>query len=1214
MALLGIELFGKPQITHDGRPLTFRTRKALALLVYLVVEGGEHSRAKLATFFWPESDPGASRATLRSTLRYLRRPLEHASGAEVIPHLRVTREALSFNFDSDYELDLDLLKAAARTSGDDRLAHLESLQQAVAIYRGEFLEGFSLSDAPGFDDWVAFQQEHWHLRLSEIFDRLSQAQAWAGETSDAIETTARWVAFQPLKEVAYRRLMRLHLAAGDRAAALQTYETCRQTLSDELDVEPSPETGALAQQIRDAPQQAGAKLQKGGASTEISAGEASVSEIQWNFPVPFVGRRHQHTRLVEAYFRSVTDRSQAVLIEGEAGIGKTRLAQEFLGSVAAQGAETLQGRAFEAGGRLPYQPVVDALRPMVSHLSGSLSRTWLGELARILPEVNDLVPDLPAPTTDENLGRSRLFEAVARLGMEISERIPFILFVDDLQWADVATLDLLSYLARRWSEQEARMMFLGAIRAEALHRAASSDLLVDWLRDLEREPGLVRLELEMLGQAEITHFVKRSLHHRELPEKLEEFSKWLFRETRGQPFFLTETIKALLEDEILVARPDTSGQTTIGFSPGLGKSLSWGEADPLEGSVPPGVQDVVRDRLSRLSPEAFDLLAAGAVLGQDFDFRNLCHVADLPKGKALRLLDSLLGTRLLAESKQADRPYTFSHDKIRDVVYTEAGDARRQLFHERALETLQDRGAPSAQLAHHAHGAGRPGAAFRHSLHAGEDAMDLFAVRDALFHFERAHRVLLDNRHMGEAVDGGQRRHLYERLGRAYELVNDWDSAQDVYDEMLAYARETERPEMEVTALNRLATLNLLWKMDSEAALSIVEEARTVAEASDDRQGLAEAEWNACLSKFYTFQRPVALEHGERAIALARESGDRELIAKCLNASGYAASGVNLWQKVEDYGREARALYAEEGNRALEADSLLLVAFARINVGQTAAGVAGARQALHICREIENEWGEANSRNHLAAGLLDRGAYAEAIDVIGGLFQLEQVRDTPQQMAGFTVRGMCHRALCDFQQALADHLRAEELLHELGSPGMTRVLSAHLCADYASLGRWEKAYEQAQIAMQTKDFAWYYAGFHYWSVTEALLRGAGETTAQGDVVRLEEAVGHSPRYRIVVERSKAALDRWRNDYEGAVAHFEAALRVAEKLSLPGEQWAVLCELAELEEKQGNREGAVAHRRHAHEIAERIAEDFDDSDLREEFLGRTAASKAVDPPE
>lgn len=147
--------------------------------------------------------------------------------------------------------------------------------------------------------------------------------------------------------------------------------------------------------------------------------------------------------------------------------------------------------------------------------------------------------------------------------------------------------------------------------------------------------------------------------------------------------------------------------------------------------------------------------------------------------------------------------------------------------------------------------------------------------------------------------------------------------------------------------------------------------------------------------------------------------------------------------------------------------------------------------------------------------------------------------------------------------------------------------------------------------MQTKDFAWYYAGFHYWSVTEALLRGADEATAQSDIARLEEAVGQSPRYQIVVERSKASIDRWRNDHEGAIAHFEAALRLAEKLSLPGEQWPVLCELAELEEKQGNREGAVAHRRQAREIVERIAGQFDDPDVREEFLRRTAVPSLSD---
>jgi DNA-binding SARP family transcriptional activator len=1199
MTHLRIKLLGKPEIIHDGRSVSFRTRKALALLIYLVVEGGTHSRASLATLFWPESDPGAGRATLRSTLRYLRTPLEHEADRDTIPHLNVARDALGFNFDSDYELDLERVEAAAAAQSDGR----QLLQQAVDAYRGYFLQGFSLPDAPDFDDWAGFQREHWHLRLSEVFARLSQMQAQAGETSAAMETTRRWVAFEPLKEAAYRRLMRLQLAAGDRPGALQTYQTCRKTLAEELSIEPAPETKALAERVEDAQLQDEPDAQKARLDAESADLASSSTLLQAKSPFPFVGRRRQHTRLMEAYYGCRSERAQVAIVEGEAGIGKTRLAQEFLGWASAQGAEILRGRGFETGGRLPYQPLVEALRPLTSGLPDLLSPTWLGELTRILPDLDELVAGLPSPTSDENLGRSRLFEAVARFGIELAANDPAVLFVDDLQWVDTGTPDPLTYVARRWSEQEAQILLLGAIRAEALHRAAVSEPLLEWLRGLEREPGTIRLELEALTQGEMAQFVERAIHPQENRAQAEAFSQWLFRETRGQPFYLTETIKALLEEEILVFRPAVSGRSMIGFSPRVAESVSWDEVDPLQDFVPPGVRDVVRDRLARLSSSAFDLLVAGAILGQAFDFQGLCRIADLPRSKALTVLDGLLGTRLLAEAKQEERPYTFAHDKIRDVVYTEAGDARRRVFHERALAYLEEKGAPAAQLAHHAYGGGAYGTAFRHSLQAGDEAMDVFAVRDAVFHFERARRTLIEHPQISEEIDPARRRHMYERLGRAHELVNDWDAAQAVYEEMLADAREAEWPEMEVAALNRLAAVKGLWQLDLEEALTILQEARAVAQASGDRRGLAEAEWGTCMSKLYGLDRPVALEHGERAVALAREIGDRELIAKGLNAAGYAAPCFNLWGEVEDYGQEASTLYAEVGNRAMEADSLLLVTWSRINVGRAASGVQVARRALQISREIENEWGEVNSLTHLAAGLLEMGNYGQALNSVHKAFSFKQFRHAALYVSALTIRGMVYRALQVFEQALDDHLRADEDIREMMGLDMFPVLSAHLCADYAYLGQWDKAYEQARITIQSKDLAWYYAGFHYWTVVEALLRGGDEAAAEGDVAALEEAVGHFPRHKIVVERSKAALFRWKDEFQRANASLETALRIAEELSLPGEQWPLLAELGELHRAAGREKAAQEAQRRATEIVRDLAATIGDQDqeLRDKFL-------------
>jgi len=180
--------------------------------------------------------------------------------------------------------------------------------------------------------------------MHAIFDRLSLVQSEAGELAGAIETTARWVAHEPLDELAHRRLMQLYFAAGDRAGALQAYETCRAILTRELNAEPGPETEALVERLRS---------QTPPPRDEPRPDEAAIPLV--TVEGPLVGRATEHARLVAAYQVARRGRTQAVTIEGEAGVGKTRLATEFLHWAAAQGADVLQGRALETSGRIPYQ-------------------------------------------------------------------------------------------------------------------------------------------------------------------------------------------------------------------------------------------------------------------------------------------------------------------------------------------------------------------------------------------------------------------------------------------------------------------------------------------------------------------------------------------------------------------------------------------------------------------------------------------------------------------------------------------------------------------------------------------------------------------------------------------------------------------------------------------------------------------------------------------
>jgi predicted ATPase len=293
---------------------------------------------------------------------------------------------------------------------------------------------------------------------------------------------------------------------------------------------------------------------------------------------------------------------------------------------------------------------------------------------------------------------------------------------------------------------------------------------------------------------------------------LERFGRWLFAETEGQPFYLIETLKVLLERGVLASHPNEDGGWTIDFTAAMKSETA------VRGFFPPSVREVICARLDRLTPNAFALLVAGTVLGQGITFERLCRVTDLEERDGLPILDEVLHSGLLYESEREGEErggmthgrYVFAHAKIRAVIYTEAGEARRSVFHRRALQALEAEAAPAAQLAYHALAAGLAEPAFHWSLAAGDEAMRVAAVRDAITFYEQARHLMTERLHgldLGVMLPAPKIEHLYTHLGRAYELNAEWEKARAVYTLLLSYARDLGQSVMESTAINRLATL-----------------------------------------------------------------------------------------------------------------------------------------------------------------------------------------------------------------------------------------------------------------------------------------------------------------------------------------------------------------------------------------------------------------------
>ena len=741
MGDLIVRLLGPPEVLHGGLAVKPGTRKAVALLAYLAAEEGARPREELIELFWPGSDEGRGRSALRSALLSLRAPLREADGSFDENHLRTVGDLLVLGEKPHVLTDLQKLEAGyavARSGGHfgDRREALSRLETAVAAYRGDFLEGFRLDDAPEFDHWLEFQRQTWRRRASLVHDRLSEAQAEGGDLRAGLLTADAWAKLDPLDEGAARRLMEAQLALGDRAGALDSYEALCSALGDRLGAAPSPETESLAARAR------GAKGPGRGPAPTARANPQALPET------PFVDRAAEFAALVEDYRLAASGSPRAVALVGDGGIGKTRLAEEFLAWASARGADVLRGRSHEAGGRIPYGVLVDALRPRIERERAPddlLEDAWLSELSRLLPELRERYPDLPLPALGEEAeAHARLFEAITRLLATLANRSeagPVVLFADDLHWASRASLDVLKYAGRRWTEEGAPVLLVLGLRAESTDSVPSAGR---WLSELGRELPVRRLDLASLAADDALDMV-RVLWGKEPgagdPE-LDRFGGWLFQETGGQPLFMAETIKDLSERGLLESRLGPRGEPLLRLSREAREGQILGR-----GYLPESVRAAIRAQLSRLGVAASRLLAAGSVLGHGFTFERLIRVAELGEEEGLSALDEALAGRLVVEARGGRVPsdsYAFAHDKIRDVAYTEAGAARRRVFHRRALEVLQNEGAPASELVRHALAAGEAETAFRHLVAAGDEAMAVFAVKDAIRFYEQARRLLAE--------------------------------------------------------------------------------------------------------------------------------------------------------------------------------------------------------------------------------------------------------------------------------------------------------------------------------------------------------------------------------------------------------------------------------------------------------------------------------------
>jgi len=498
MGPLRLALLGRPEIWVGDRQVTLRTRKALALVAYLAAEGRPHPRDQLAALLWPELSAVSARNNVRLSLFYVRQALGSTILTTTGDMVACSRSALGA---ADIQ-QLALIEQRFPLK-DSSAPTLAELAHATELYRSQFLDGLEVPDAPEFDAWLAGQRAYWQGVIIALLDCLATLHVNAGETTAARAALERLVILDPGTDVHWLRLLALDAQRGDDLGARRSVVTRHRALED---LGPVPTSGlrAAAAEMEEA-----TTLRR---TVALSAGgESGETSSRGTAPVRCAPELAILRRFVDCCRGG---HLQAVALLGDAGSGKTGLASQFLEWVRMQDVDILTGRAFATEGTFPYAPLVDALRPRLERENAPddlLGDLWLAELARLLPELRERYPDLPPPVSDASLAHGHMLEAMTRLGLALAAHRPLVLFLDDFQWADAATRDVVQYALRHWGDAKARILVLLAVRSEDLTMDRD---LARWLSSLERESPVTRLELAIgtLGHASQAFAVADELH------------------------------------------------------------------------------------------------------------------------------------------------------------------------------------------------------------------------------------------------------------------------------------------------------------------------------------------------------------------------------------------------------------------------------------------------------------------------------------------------------------------------------------------------------------------------------------------------------------------------------------------------------------------------------------------------------------------------------
>ena len=894
---LVLSLLGPLQATIDEEPVLGLHSKVGELLVYLAAEAERsHRRDALAALLWPDRSDQEALTSLRYALSNLRKSIRDREASP--PFLLITRNTIQFNRSSN--CNLDVLEFSRLAFGDGRPSNdMEQLKRAACLYQGEFLQSLPVAGSLLFDEWLTLKREQFNQQALTLFRQLTLYHEQVGDYELAHAYGQRQLELEPWSEEAHRQVMRLLALGGRHSAALAQYQLCRQRLMEELGVEPATETLSLYESIRDR------RFSPPIGFTNLGKGDRLSGQVLT--PQIFVGRENELAFLDENLTRVLDGRGRVAFITGEAGSGKTALIAEF-----ARLAMKKHGDLLVVGGNCnahtgvgdPYLPFREILQTLTGDIEawragGTISRNlsqrlWdqvpsaIEALISFGPDLIDVLIERDAllaraetlsadssylATQCETLRELRssapaagprqvsLFEQVGKVLRQIAGQHPLMLVLDDLQWADTGSINLLFHLGR--CLEKSPLFILGAYRPEdvASGRAGERHPLETVVHEIRRSQGDPEVDL---AESEGKRFIDLLLDSE--PNRLEKsFRGMLFQHTGGHPLFTVELLRGMQERGGLVK--DQAGRWLVK------EKLDWGH-------LPARVEAVIAERVNRLPVQHQALLAVACVEGETFTAELIARVQKTGEQEVISCLSGPLTQQGLARAVSVGRlpiggqrlsRYRFRHALFQRYLFRRLDAVAQAHLHEAVgveLEELYRDGVQqiAPQLAWHFEAAGLTAKAVDYLLLAGKRAVRLLANKEAITHYTHALDLL---NALPDTPDRAQKElELQLAIGVSFQILQSYGAP----ERGRAYARAYQLCQQIGDRGELFKTLFLQWSFETpqakhRQALRLGEQLHDLAQQTREPAQAVMADMALGISKLYLGNLEQARIHLERAIA-----------------------------------------------------------------------------------------------------------------------------------------------------------------------------------------------------------------------------------------------------------------------------------------------------------------------------------------------------------